>query len=362
MATAKQSKTTSRIKGVKSIVNKELAPFSRQLSSLLRAGMSLIMSLSTIEDQIVHAGFRQVIATIRMSVEGGGSFSDGLARFPAIFNDLFVNIVRSGERSGEFADAMGRLSKMLESTARLRRKVRSALAYPTVVLIMAVGIGTAMIIFVMPIFGDMFADFGHALPAPTQFLIDLSHFIRRNWWIILIVIVLAVVFFRRWHATPRGAFLFDRFKLRLPVIGPLTQRVSIARFAAIFSQMLHSGVPILDALRIVAAACGNQVIGKAILDARVTVERGENLSLGLEGKEGIPLLVVRMIAAGERSGKIDEMLDSVAATYEDEVETMLATLTSLMEPIMMAVIGVIIGGIVIAMYLPIFTMSSIVAG
>jgi type IV pilus assembly protein PilC len=311
---------------------------------------------------VVNANFKAIATGIRETVEGGGSFSEGLARYPRVFDDLYVNIVRAGERSGQFGESMARLSALLEASAKLRRKVRSAMAYPTIVLSLALLIAAAMIIFVMPIFGSMFEDFGHALPLPTQLLLDLSHFLRKYWWLVALVVGGIAGGFKRWKSTEKGAFLYDRFKLRMPVFGPLNQRVAISRFASIFAQMIHSGVPILDALRIVSKACGNRVVGKSIMEARETVESGEPLATGLENKEGIPLLVVRMTAAGERSGKLDEMLDHIAKTYDDEVETMLATLTSLMEPILMAVLGVVIGGIVIAMYMPIFKMSSIVAG
>jgi type IV pilus assembly protein PilC len=339
-------KRTPAVKGVRKIVNSELVPFSRQISSMLRAGMSLVVSLSTVEEQVVNPNFKAIATGIRETVEGGGSFSEGLARYPRVFDDLYVNIVRAGERSGQFGESMARLSALLEASAKLRRKVRSAMAYPTIVLSLALLIAAAMIIFVMPIFGSMFEDFGHALPLPTQLLLDLSHFLRKYWWLVALVVGGIAGGFKRWKSTEKGAFLYDRFKLRMPVFGPLN----------------HSGVPILDALRIVSKACGNRVVGKSIMEARETVESGEPLATGLENKEGIPLLVVRMTAAGERSGKLDEMLDHIAKTYDDEVETMLATLTSLMEPILMAVLGVVIGGIVIAMYMPIFKMSSIVAG
>jgi type IV pilus assembly protein PilC len=355
-------KRTPAVKGVRKIVNSELLPFSRQISSMLRAGMSLVVSLSTVEEQVVNPNFKAIATGIRETVEGGGSFSEGLARYPRVFDDLYVNIVRAGERSGQFGESMARLSALLEASAKLRRKVRSAMAYPTIVLSLALLIAAAMIIFVMPIFGSMFEDFGHALPLPTQLLLDLSHFLRKYWWLVALVVGGIAGGFKRWKSTEKGAFLYDRFKLRMPVFGPLNQRVAISRFASIFAQMIHSGVPILDALRIVSKACGNRVVGKSIMEARETVESGEPLATGLENKEGIPLLVVRMTAAGERSGKLDEMLDHIAKTYDDEVETMLATLTSLMEPILMAVLGVVIGGIVIAMYMPIFKMSSIVAG
>lgn len=357
MATAGK---TNKIAGVGRIINRELAPFSRQLASMLRAGMSLVVSLMTVEEQLDNKNFKVVVSSVRDTVESGGSFSDGLAKWPTVFNDLYVNIVRSGERSGQFAESMARLSELLESSAKLRRKVKSALSYPIVVLCMSIGIAFAMITFVVPVFAEMFEGFGKQLPGPTRVLVSISNFITGNWYWLIPLIVVAVFLFRRWAATDKGSYKMDELKLKLPVFGLLNQKVAIARFARIFSQMVHSGVPILEGLAIVARACGNRVIGKSIMEARGFVEQGNQISTGLEKRDGIPLLLTRMIAAGEKSGKLDEMLDSIADTYEDEVEAMLASLTSLMEPLLMGFMGVLIGSIVIAMYLPIFKMSSII--
>ena len=351
---------TQKVSGIGRIVNNELAPFSRQLASMLRAGMSLVISLMTIEEQMDNKSFKVILSSVRETVEGGGSFSDGLSKWPKVFNDLYINIVRSGERSGQFAESMARLSQLLESSAKLRRKVKSALSYPIVVLCMAFGIAFAMITFVVPVFAEMFSGFGKALPGPTQLLVNISDFIRGNWWWLIPGVIAGIFFFRRWAATETGAYKMDQFKLKLPVFGELNQKVAVARFARIFSQMVHSGVPILDGLSIVAKACGNRVIGQSIMEARTKVEQGDQISNGLDGRPGVPLLLTRMVAAGEKSGKLDEMLDSIASTYEDEVEAMLASLTSLMEPMLMGFMGVLIGGIVIAMYLPIFKMSSII--
>ena len=351
---------TQRVAGISRIINNELAPFSRQLASMLRAGMSLVISLMTIEEQMDNKNFKIILSSVRETVECGGSFSDGLSKWPKVFNDLYINIVRSGERSGQFAESMARLSQLLEASAKLRRKVKSALSYPIVVLCMAFGIAFAMITFVVPVFAEMFSGFGKALPGPTQLLVDISNFIRGNWWWLIPGVIVGIFFFRRWAATETGAYKMDQFKLKLPVFGELNQKVAVARFARIFSQMVHSGVPILDGLAIVAKACGNRVIGQSIMEARGKVEQGDQISNGLDGRPGIPLLLTRMVAAGEKSGKLDEMLDSIASTYEDEVEAMLASLTSLMEPMLMGFMGVLIGGIVIAMYLPIFKMSSII--
>ena len=355
-----QTVKTQKVSGIGRIINNELAPFSRQLASMLRAGMSLVISLMTIEEQMDNKNFKIILSSVRETVEGGGSFSDGLSKWPKVFNDLYINIVRSGERSGQFAESMARLSQLLESSAKLRRKVKSALSYPIVVLCMAFGIAFAMITFVVPVFAEMFSGFGKALPGPTQLLVDISNFIRGNWWWLIPGVIVGIFFFRRWAATETGAYKMDQFKLKLPVFGELNQKVAVARFARIFSQMVHSGVPILDGLAIVAKACGNRVIGQSIMEARGKVEQGDQISNGLDGRPGIPLLLTRMVAAGEKSGKLDEMLDSIASTYEDEVEAMLASLTSLMEPMLMGFMGVLIGGIVIAMYLPIFKMSSII--
>ncbi|MDD5704849.1 MAG: type II secretion system F family protein [Kiritimatiellae bacterium] len=361
MTTQPGAKTVNvtHITGVHRIVNRELVPFSRQLAAMMRAGMSIVVSLTTVEEQIAMPSFRFVVNSIKNAVESGGAFSDGLARFPQIFDDLYVNIVRAGERSGQFSEAMRRLSMLLEANARLRRKVKSAMAYPVVVLCLSIGIAIAMVTFVVPVFASMYKDFDAQLPGPTRILLAASDFMKRFWWLLALVATALVMLFRFWKRTPAGALAFDRLKLRVPVFGQLVQKVAVARFARVFSQMVHSGVPFLDGLKIVAKACGNLVIGASLLEARRYVERGESLHSGLEGKEGIPLLVTRMVAAGERSGKLDEMLDNIADTYEDEVETTLSALTSLIEPMLMVFLGVLIGSIVIAMFLPIFKMSTI---
>ena len=360
MATKQNNKAPLHVSGVKKIVNNELGPFSRQLASMLRAGMSLVISLSTLEEQLDNKNFKFVISNVRETVESGGSFTDGLTRFPQVFNDLYVNIVRAGERSGQFGESMARLAELLDASAKLHRRVKSALSYPVVILCMCFGIATAMIIFVVPVFQSMFEDFGSKLPLPTQILVNLSNMLRDYWYVFLGAIIGFTVAFKQYKKTDKGAYKLDEFKLKLPVFGQLNQKVAVSRFARIFSQMVHSSVPILDGLEIVSKACGNIVIGTSILEARAVVEQGEQLSIGLEGKKGIPVLLTRMVGAGEKSGKLDEMLDSIADSYEDEVEALLGSLTSLMEPLLMAFMGVVIGGIVIAMYMPIFTMVNVI--
>lgn len=349
-----------KIRGAQKIIRTDLPPFSRQMAAMLSAGMPIVASLETLEEQALNPNFKIALGEVKRSIEGGASFSESLQQLPEIFDVLYVNMVRAGEQSGQFAETMKRIGELLEATARLRRKVKSAMTYPIVVLTMALVIATGMIIFIVPVFASMFQDFGGKLPAPTQFLVDLSSGIKRYAVIIVPSIILAVWGFRKWKKTLAGAWAMDRFALKAPVIGVLVQKVAVARFSRTLSQLVQSGVPILNALEIVAKAAGNLVIESAIMDARRAVEHGDTLSSGLDGKECIPTLMVRMLAAGEKTGKVDEMLASVADTFDDEVETMLASLTSLLEPLLMVFLGVIIGGIVVCMFLPIFKMTEVI--
>lgn len=352
--------TTLRVSGVGKIISRELIPFTRQTASMLNAGMSILAAVATLEDQCLHPGFKRVLRTLRENIESGMPFSEGLRHFPQIFDDMYLNMIAAGEKSGQFAPVLKRLAVMLDASARLVRKVKSAMTYPIVVLSMALLIAGALITFVVPVFVEMFEGFGSKLPTPTQILVDLSDFIRNYWYFLLAAVIAGAIAFRKWKATVAGRYQYDKFILRLPVFGELVQKVSVARFSRLFAQMLVSGVPILDAMQVVALSIGNKVMESSILAARSGIEQGNTLSASLEGKPFLPTLMIRMIAAGEKSGRIDEMLDSVADTYDDEVETTLSALTSLMEPLLMVFLGLIIGSIVVAMYLPIFKLGTVV--
>jgi type IV pilus assembly protein PilC len=341
-------------------VSKDLPPFSRQMAAMLSAGMPIVASLETLEEQATNPNFKLVLLEVRKSIEGGASFSESLAQVPDVFDVLYVNMVRAGEQSGQFAETMKRIGDLLEANAKLKRKVKSALTYPVVVLSMSLVIASGMIIFIVPVFAGMYADFGSKLPGPTQFLVTLSDGAKKYSPIIIPAIIAAVWFFKKWKRTNSGEWAMDKFALKAPVIGTLVQKVSIARFSRTLAQLVQSGVPILNAMEIVAKAAGNRIIEAAIMDARRAVEHGDTLSVGLSNKDCIPTLVVRMMAAGEKTGKVDEMLGSVADTFDDEVENMLASLTSLLEPLLMVFLGVVIGGIVICMFLPIFKMSEVI--
>ena len=348
-----------KVKGVRGIVNKELVPFTKQLASMTGAGMSILSTMQTLEEQAENPELKKVLNHLLKSIEGGDPLSRGLAAFPKIFDEMYVNMVIAGEQSGEFAGILKRLATILQSGARLKKKVKSAMTYPTVIVSIALLMSWGLIQFVVPIFAEMFAGAGKPLPALTQSLVNLADFIK-SWWYVIIVVVVAVLFaFGKWKATESGRSKFDAFKLKMPVFGQLVLKSSIGRFARLLSQMIGCGVPILKSLDVVAGSLGNHVLEKSVIAARREVEQGNQLNTALEGKPFMPILMVRMIAAGEKAGRLEDMLDSVADAYDEEVETMLATLTSLMEPFIMVFLGAIIGTIVMAMFLPIFNMGSL---
>jgi type IV pilus assembly protein PilC len=270
-------------------------------------------------------------------------------------------MVKAGEHGGLLAEILDRLAGFLEASARLRKKIKSAMTYPVIVICIAFAITTFLIVKVVPIFGEIFADFGAKLPAPTQFLIDLSEFIRGQWfWLIAIM---AAVFFglRFFLRSKSGAQLWDKWKLKLPVFGPLLHKICMSRFARTFAQLIRSGVPILEVLDIVAGASGNYVVETSIKGVGEDVEKGDNLSVALSKKPIFPPMMLRMVAAGEATGKIDTMLEKMADFWDEEIEAMLDAMTSLIEPMLICFLGVIVGGIVIAMFLPIFKLNEVVS-
>ena len=348
-----------KIKKAKKIARTELVPFTRQLASMSAAGMPILATIMTLEEQCANPEFKKVLNFMNKTIESGEPLSRALAAFPDIFDDMYVNMVVAGEQSGEFAGILKRLGTLIQSSARLRRKVKSAMTYPTVIISIALVMAGGLIQFVVPIFAEMFSGFGKPLPALTQVLVDISDFVKQNWYIVAGAVVVAVFSFRRWKSTERGRYQFDEFMLKMPVFGDLNLKSGVSRFCRLLAQMTNAGVPILKSLKVVALSIGNHVLEKSILDARLEVEQGNQLNVALEGKPYMPVIMVRMIAAGEKSGKVEDMLDSVADAYDEEVEALLATLTSLMEPFLMVFLGAIIGTIVLAMFLPIFNMGSL---
>jgi len=348
-----------KIKGAKKIAKTEVVPFTRQLASMIGAGMPILSTIQTLEEQCSNPEFKKVLTHLKDTIEGGDPLSRGLAAFPVLFDDMYVNMVVAGEQSGEFAGILKRLGSIMQSTARLRGKVKSAMTYPTVIVSIALLLAAGLIQFVVPIFAEMFSGFGKPLPALTQTLVDISDFVKGNWYYVLGAVIVAVLSFRKWKSTERGHYQFDEFKLKMPVFGQLNLKSGIGRFCRLLAQMTNAGVPILKSLEVVARSIGNRVLEKSILDARKEVEQGNQLNVALDGKPYMPIIMVRMIAAGEKAGKVEDMLDSVADSYDEEVEALLSTLTALMEPFLMVFLGAIIGTIVMAMFMPIFNMGSL---
>ena len=356
----KKTNSKKKVPGSRKIVNELLPSFSRQLGAMLTSGMPIVASLEALEEQTDNVGFKTVITHVKGAIEGGAAFSEALALYPYIFDDLYVNMIRGGESGGQLAETIGRLATFMEAASRLKRKVKSAMMYPVIVLCISIALAIGMIVFIVPVFGNMFSDFGAELPGPTQFLLNVSDFIKAYGLYIGGVIGIALFAFNKWKATPEGGLAVDGFKLKMPVFGELTSKVAAARFARTLGQLIHSGVPILSALDIVAGATGNKAAGKVVKNAYTAVENGDPLSSAMLTQTAFPKMLVRMLQAGEKTGKIDVMMDNIADFYDDEVETMLEGLTSLLEPLLMVFLGVIIGGIVLCMFMPIFKMSEVV--
>lgn len=343
----------------------DLVLFTRQLATMVDAGLPLVTALTALYEQTdgkKQAGLRRIIGEISALVQQGETFNESIQKHPKVFSRLYVAMVKAGESGGLLAEILDRLSGFLEASARLRKKVKSAMTYPIIVICIAFAITTFLIVQVVPVFGQIFADFGAKLPGPTQFLLDLSDFIRGNWY--YLVGGAAGIFFaiRAFLRSENGSKLWDRWKLKLPIFGPLVHKICMTRFARTFAQLIRSGVPILEVMEIVGDTSGNFVVTEAIAKVAADVERGDHLTNSLARQPIFPPMLVRMVGAGESTGKIDTMLEKMADYWDEEIEAILDALTSLIEPLLIVVLGVIVGGIVIAMFLPIFKLSDVVSG
>jgi type IV pilus assembly protein PilC len=342
----------------------DLVLFTRQLATMIEAGISLVQALTALYEQADpkrQRSLRHIISDVTTRVQGGETFHESIAKHPRVFNRLFVSMVKAGEAGGLLAEILDRLAGFLESSARLRKKVKSAMTYPVIVVCIAIAITTFLIVRVVPIFGEIFHDFGAKLPAPTQFLIDLSDFVRANWYFLVLGIGGTIFGLRTLLRSQRGKQVWDKWKLKLPVVGPLAHKICMSRFARTFAQLIRSGVPILEVLDIVGGSSGNYVIEQSIKGVSEDVEKGDNLSVALSKKPVFPPMLLRMVSAGEATGKIDIMLEKMADFWDEEIEAMLDALTSLIEPMLIVFLGLIVGGIVIAMFLPIFKLNEVVS-
>jgi type IV pilus assembly protein PilC len=349
------------IPGMGNRVNlKDLAVFSRQFATMINSGLTLIRALAILAEQSENPKLAQVISEVRNDVEKGSSLSVALSRHPKTFNRLYIAMVRSGEIGGVLDSVLMRLSDTLEKQVELRRRVRSAMTYPVVALVICSGLALAMLLLVVPQFKTIYDDLGGTLPLPTRVLISLSDLLITFFPVFLLLTGIGVWLFRRWCRSPNGKPKWDAFRLRVPVFGALARKVALARFSRTLAALTRSGVGILESLDIVAETAGNEIVARAIRDTQGAVKRGDTLARPLEQHEVFPPMVVQMISVGEETGAIDEMLDKIADFYDSEVSATVDALASLIEPMMMLAIGAIVGGMIISLYLPLFNIIKLI--
>ncbi|MDP1578962.1 MAG: type II secretion system F family protein [Candidatus Didemnitutus sp.] len=338
----------------------ELAIFTSQLASLLQAGLPLVSCLEALQDQTEDPVFRIVIRDVRNDIATGTSFSQAVKKFPRSFNTLFISMVEAGEASGGLAEILGKVADYFESTVKLTKKVKSAMTYPIAVIGLAVGLVNVLLIFVIPVFAEMFDDFGAKLPAPTQMLIDLSNFLQSWWWAIGLLCYGIFMFLKRYVSTPVGRRHKDELLVKAPIFGNLIHKIALSRFCRTYATLMRSGVPILRTLEIVASASGMVQVEDACAEISRHVSQGGQVSDVMAANKFFPPMMKHMVKAGESTGNVDGMMNKVADFYDTECDATVAALTSLIEPMLIVFLGVVVGGIVMAMFLPIFEMGSVV--
>ncbi|HPD60303.1 MAG TPA: type II secretion system F family protein [Thermodesulfobacteriota bacterium] len=337
---------------------KDVVVFTRQFSTMIDAGLPLIQGLEILAGQQVNKSFKRVLTDIKETVEGGSTLADSLKKHPRVFDELYVNLVAAGEVGGILDIILQRLAVHMEKIAALKRKIKGAMLYPIIVLTVAVGVVAVLLIFVIPIFAKMFSEFGKELPAFTQMVIDFSHWLTRAIIPILFFLGLFSFLFVKFYKTPKGKLLVDSFILKSPIIGDVVRKVAIARFTRTLGTMISSGVPILDGLDIVSRTAGNKVVQNAIDATRKSISEGKSFAEPLNTTGVFPPMVIQMIAVGESTGALDSMLGKIADFYDEEVDAAVEALTTMVEPLLILFLGATVGTLVIAMYLPIFTMAS----
>lgn len=345
----------------KKVKLEDLVIFSRQLATMIDAGIPLVNALGILSEQIENENLRGIICRVRDDIEGGISFCDALAKHPAVFSELFVNMTKAGEASGMLNEILDRLATFMEKQAALNRKISSSLVYPAVVVSMAVIITAVLLLKVVPTFKGIFDSLGGTLPMPTQVLIFASDMLRKYFLYTVIGIGAGIYLFRRYLKTDKGKYWFDKRLLKLPVFGPLFSKIAVAKFSRTFSTLVKSGVSVLNALEIVSKTSGNKIVEEAVVNCAKSVRNGEPISKPLAKSGVFPPMVTRMISVGEQTGQLEKMLSKIADFYDDQVDAATSALTSMIEPMVIAFLGIVIGGIVIALFLPIFKISQLMA-
>jgi type IV pilus assembly protein PilC len=338
----------------------DLVIFTRQLATMIDAGLAMVQSLQALAEQTTNKVMRDTIHDICARVESGDSFSEALQKHPKAFSRLYVCMVAAGEQGGLLAEILARLAVYLENSARLRKKVKSAMMYPTVVTVVAILITIFLLVKVVPVFGEVFTSFNATLPTPTLYLIKISNFVKS--YLLLLILAGGGAGYGWFHfiKTPAGRLFWDSRRIKLPIFGPIAHKICLARFTRTLASLIRSGVPILEVLQIVSQTVGNVVMEKAVQTAASDIERGETISGALAKHPIFPSMIIRMVTAGEQTGKIDNMLERISDFLDEEVETTLSGLTALIEPILIVFLGVVVGGMVICMFLPIFKLPDIV--
>lgn len=340
----------------------DLVVFTRQLATMIDAGIAIVQSLQALAEQTPNKVMRDTVKDICSRVEAGESLSEALIRHPKSFNRLYVSMVSAGEKGGLLSEILARLATYLENTQRLTKKVKMALMYPTVVTLVAIGITIFLLVKVIPTFKEVYSGMGKQLPGPTQFLIGLSEILQHDFLVLIGLLGAAVWGWFYFIKTPQGREFWDTQRIKLPVFGPIAHKICLARFTRTLSSLVRSGVPILEVLQIVSSTVGNVVMEKAIKAAAADIERGEGISSALGKHPVFPTMIIRMLSAGEQTGNIDSMLERVADFLDEEIESTLSGLMSLIEPMLIVFLGVVIGGMVICMFLPIFNLANVVSG
>ncbi|MBA2848010.1 type IV pilus assembly protein PilC [Thermosulfuriphilus ammonigenes] len=340
---------------------KELVVFTRQLATMINAGLPLVQALDALAHQQENKTFKEIIQNIKADVEGGLSLTEALKKHKC-FDNLYTNMVQAGEMGGNLDEVLMRLATYMEKSLKLKKKIKGALTYPAIVVSISVIVVTIILLFVIPVFEKMFSDFGKALPLPTQIVIAISNFVKNYILAIIGGIILGSMALKRYYATEKGRRQIDALILRVPVFGPLIRKVAVAKFARTLGTLINSGVSIIEALKVAAATAGNKVVEEAILNVRANITEGRSIADPLEESGIFPHMVVQMVAVGESTGALDTMLNKVAEFFEDEVDATVEALTSMIEPFMIVFLGGTIGGIIVAMYLPIFQIGDIVSG
>jgi type IV pilus assembly protein PilC len=342
------------------VTTKDISLATRQLATMIDAGLPIVQCLDILGQQSENKLLRKTLTSVRQDVEGGCTLADALRKHPKIFDDLYVNMVEAGEAGGILNTILNRIALFIEKANRLKKKVKGAMIYPCAIIGVAVIVVAVLMIFVIPVFAELYGSMGQALPAPTQICINISNWFVAYWYLLILAGAGVFTGISTYYKTPAGRMQIDGLLLRMPVIGDLLRKVAVARFSQNMALLLSSGVPILDGLAITGRTAGNKVVEKAIMESRLSISKGNTVAEPLRESKIFPPLVCQMVAVGESTGGLDAMLKKVAELYEEEVDDAVNNLTAMMEPAIMVVLGVILGGLVIAMYLPIFQMGSLV--